>query len=40
MAFHPKRPWVIASLHTGVIQIYDYRMGTALDKYDEHDGRC
>ena len=29
---------MIASLHTGVIQIYDYRMGTALDKYDEHDG--
>eukprot|EP00035_Acanthoeca_spectabilis_P020209 m.431665 g.431665 ORF g.431665 m.431665 type:complete len:1324 (+) comp17334_c0_seq1:16-3987(+) len=38
IAFHPKRPWVIASLHSGVLQLYDYRMGTLLDKFDEHDG--
>ena len=38
IAFHPKRPWVLASLHSGVLQLYDYRMGTLIDKYDEHDG--
>eukprot|EP00047_Mylnosiga_fluctuans_P002804 m.225995 g.225995 ORF g.225995 m.225995 type:complete len:1238 (-) comp11355_c0_seq1:46-3759(-) len=38
IAFHPKRPWVLAGLHNGVIQLYDYRMCTPIDKYDEHDG--
>ncbi len=38
LAFHPKRPWVLASLHSGVLQLYDYRMGTLVDKFDEHDG--
>lgn len=37
-SFHPKRPWIVASLHNGVIQLWDYRMGTLLDKFDEHDG--
>lgn len=40
IAFHPIRPWVLASLHTGVVQLWDYRMGTLIDRYDEHDGRC
>jgi coatomer subunit alpha len=26
------------SLHNGVIQLWDYRMGTLLDRFDEHDG--
>jgi coatomer protein complex subunit alpha (xenin) len=38
LAFHPSRPWVLASLHNGVVQLWDYRMGTLLDRYDEHDG--
>ena len=38
VAFHPKRPWVLASLHSGVIQLWDYRMGTMIDRFDEHDG--
>ncbi|GAB6033480.1 hypothetical protein CHUAL_013365 [Chamberlinius hualienensis] len=38
MCFHSKRPWVLASLHNGVIQLWDYRMCTLLDKFDEHDG--
>uniref|UniRef100_UPI00358FCA42 coatomer subunit alpha isoform X1 n=1 Tax=Myxine glutinosa TaxID=7769 RepID=UPI00358FCA42 len=38
LCFHPKRPWVLASLHSGVIQLWDYRMCTLIDKYDEHDG--
>ena len=38
LAFHPNRPWVLASLHNGVVQLWDYRMGTLLDRFDEHDG--
>ena len=38
LAFHPTRPWILASLHNGVIQLWDYRMCTLLDRYDEHDG--
>ena len=38
LAFHNRRPWVLASLHNGVIQLWDYRMGTLLDRFDEHDG--
>lgn len=26
------------SLHSGVIQLWDYRMCTLLEKFDEHDG--
>lgn len=26
------------SLHSGVIQLWDYRMHTLLEKFDEHDG--
>ncbi|KAL0487441.1 COPI alpha [Acrasis kona] len=37
LSFHPKRPWILASLHTGIIQLWDYRMGTLLDTYDEHE---
>ena len=29
---------MLASLHSGVLQLYDYRMGTLIDKFDEHDG--
>uniref|UniRef100_A0ACD5TT30 Uncharacterized protein n=1 Tax=Avena sativa TaxID=4498 RepID=A0ACD5TT30_AVESA len=38
LAFHPRRPWILASLHSGVVQMWDYRMGTLLDRFDEHDG--
>jgi len=38
LSFHPTRPWVLASLHTGVIQLWDYRIRTFIDKFDEHDG--
>ncbi|KAI9497476.1 coatomer protein alpha subunit [Zychaea mexicana] len=38
LAFHPKRPWILASLHNGCIQLWDYRMGTLLERFDEHDG--
>ncbi|KAK9108942.1 hypothetical protein Sjap_017002 [Stephania japonica] len=38
LSFHSKRPWILASLHSGVIQLWDYRMGTLIDRFDEHDG--
>eukprot|EP00602_Paraphysomonas_sp_CaronLab_P003921 CAMPEP_0185017118 /NCGR_PEP_ID=MMETSP1103-20130426/76_1 /TAXON_ID=36769 /ORGANISM="Paraphysomonas bandaiensis, Strain Caron Lab Isolate" /LENGTH=1209 /DNA_ID=CAMNT_0027546379 /DNA_START=137 /DNA_END=3767 /DNA_ORIENTATION=- len=28
----------IAALHNGQIQLWDYRMGTCLDKFEEHEG--
>lgn len=38
LAFHAKRPWILASLHNGVIQLWDYRMETLIDTFEEHDG--
>lgn len=38
LSFHPTRPWVLAALHNGVIQMWDYRVKTLLDRYDEHEG--
>lgn len=38
LSFHPTRPWILASLHTGVIQLWDYRIRTFIDSFDEHDG--
>ena len=29
---------MLASLFNGVIQLWDYRMCTLIDKFDEHDG--
>ncbi|KAF9296814.1 40S ribosomal protein S29, partial [Mortierella antarctica] len=37
IAFHPKRPWILAALHNGSVQLWDYRMGTLLERFDEHD---
>ena len=38
IAFHPKRPWVLSSLHNGIINLYDYRMGVLLEAFEEHVG--
>ncbi|KFD58197.1 hypothetical protein M514_00960 [Trichuris suis] len=38
LSFHPVRPWILASLHSGVIQLWDYRMSVMIDKFDEHEG--
>ncbi|KAJ1770968.1 hypothetical protein LPJ74_002768 [Coemansia sp. RSA 1843] len=38
VAFHPRRPWILASLHNGSIQLWDYRMGTLLERFEEHEG--
>ena len=39
LSFHPKRPWILASLHSGVVQLWDYRMGTLIDRFDETTDR-
>lgn len=38
ISFHPKRPWVLCGMHNGVLQIFDYRMRTSIDRYEEHEG--
>lgn len=38
LAFHPSLPWLLAAHHNGSVQIYDYRMGMVVDKYEEHKG--
>ncbi|KAF8399255.1 hypothetical protein HHK36_015120 [Tetracentron sinense] len=38
LSFHSKRPWILASIYSGVIQLWDYRIGTLIDIFDEHDG--
>ncbi|XP_020224250.1 coatomer subunit alpha-2 [Cajanus cajan] len=38
LSFHGQRPWILASLHSGVIQLWDYRMGTLVDRFEEHEG--
>ena len=38
VSFHPKRPWILSSLHNGAIQLWDYRMGTLIDTFEEHVG--
>ncbi|GLJ14131.1 hypothetical protein SUGI_0226730 [Cryptomeria japonica] len=40
LSFHPKRPWILASLQSGIIEIWDYQMGILVDRFDhEHDGQ-
>ncbi|KAI9658677.1 MAG: hypothetical protein M1821_002237 [Bathelium mastoideum] len=33
-----KGPWILVSLHSSTIQLWDYRMGTLIDRFEEHDG--
>ncbi len=39
VCFHPSRPWFLASLHTGTVQLWDYRIGCLLDTFEEHVGK-
>lgn len=32
------RPWILVALHSSTIQLWDYRMGTLIDRFEEHDG--
>lgn len=38
LADHFHRPWILVSLHSSTIQLWDYRMGTLIDRFEEHDG--
>ncbi|KAL3318080.1 hypothetical protein Ciccas_003252 [Cichlidogyrus casuarinus] len=38
LSFHPKRPWLLSSLHSGAIQLWDYKSCTLIDKFEEHEG--
>lgn len=35
--FHCKRPWILDSLHSGVIRLWDYPMGTLIGRSEEHE---
>lgn len=39
LSFHQTRPWILTSLHDGSIQMFDYRTGTILEKFEEHEGK-
>ena len=38
LAFHPTRPLLAASLHNGSVQLWNYRMGVLVDRFEEHEG--
>lgn len=38
LAFHAKRPWILAALHDGEVQLWDYQMGVQVDRFAEHEG--
>eukprot|EP00762_Andalucia_godoyi_P008493 ANDGO_05748.mRNA.1 Coatomer subunit alpha-1 len=38
IAFHPTRPLILVSLHTGMIQLWDYSLKALVDKFEDHDG--
>lgn len=42
IAFHPRRAWVLVALYSSTIQLWDYRMGTVVDRFEGHEGpvRC
>lgn len=39
LAFHPTRPLLASALHNGSVQLWNYQMGTLVDRFDEHDGK-
>ena len=39
LAFHPTRPLLAASLHNGSVQLWNYRMGVLVDRFEEHEGK-
>mmetsp|Transcript_56439 Transcript_56439/g.121103 ORF Transcript_56439/g.121103 Transcript_56439/m.121103 type:complete len:1219 (-) Transcript_56439:381-4037(-) len=38
ISFHARLSFVLSSLHNGSIQFWDYRTGSVIDKFEEHDG--
>ena len=39
LSFHKHRPWILASLHNGSINLFDYRAAVLLEKFEDHDGK-
>jgi len=39
LSFHKYRPWILASLHNGVINLFDYQAGFLVDKFEDHEGK-
>jgi len=39
LAFHPTQPLLAASLHNGSVQLWNYRMGVLVDRFEEHEGQ-
>lgn len=39
LSFHKYRPWILASLHNGSINLFDYRASVLLEKFEDHDGK-
>lgn len=33
-SFHPSKPWILTSLHSGEIMIWDYNMKILIAKFD------
>jgi coatomer subunit alpha len=40
LAFHPTQPLLAATLHNGTVQLWNYRMGVLVDRFEEHEGEC
>ncbi|XP_063932491.1 coatomer subunit alpha-like [Zophobas morio] len=42
LSFHPSRSWLLTSLSSGSIQLWDYQKQVLIEKYEEHEGpvRC
>ena len=39
LCFHPTRPWLLITLHTGEIQLWDYLIKALIKQFtDEHEG--
>ncbi|KAJ4459943.1 Coatomer subunit alpha (CopA) [Paratrimastix pyriformis] len=38
LTFHPVRPWILASLHNGVIQLWNWKLGILICTFRDHDG--
>ncbi|CAD8059253.1 unnamed protein product [Paramecium primaurelia] len=38
VSFHPHRPWVLSALHSGVIELIDYRIKKRIATYEDHQG--
>jgi len=38
VSFHPTRPLLLSALHSGIIELIDYRMKQRLSTYEDHEG--